>query len=168
MVFCLLDSQTAHISLCLIQSDTRIPFQVWLKIIGHPPQKKNLHLSNQYKILVPTKILMRFFGMQISKRPHGWWVFHRIFCCQASEFGTFWFRTAPHDRFDASGHAGLGVPDSKLHGNQWRGVRCFRNLRHFLQEPLYGKPVRERLVCLDGFNIPIFVDLHAWLWRWSA
>lgn len=77
------------------------------QIIGHSPKKK-LHLSNQYKIWVPTKIMMRFFGGVFPIVPIGWWVFHRIFCCQASEFGTFWFRTAPHDRSDASGHAGLG------------------------------------------------------------
>ena len=76
------------------------------KSLGIP--KKNLHLSNQYKILVPTKILMLFLGVyfQSSRLVGGY--FTAFSCCQASEFGTFWFRTAPHDRSDASGHAGLG------------------------------------------------------------
>ena len=106
VVFYSLDSQTTHISLCLIQSDTWIPFQVWLKIIGHPQKKPAPEQSVQN--IGTHKNSHAFFGGVFPIVPIGWWVFHRVFCCQASEFGTFWFRTAPHDRSDASGHAGLG------------------------------------------------------------
>ena len=149
------------------------------KSLGIP--KKNLHLSNQYKILVPTKILMLFLGVyfQSSRLVGGYFTaFSAARLVNLGPFGSGQHPTtalmlqamqdsAVSESRQVSGVVSLLIfrlprlrmrlLDSKLHGNQWGGVRHLnRNLQHFLQEPLHPGRLtwNLKMKCLNPWAEP--------------